>query len=650
MKSQSLFRTVKGCFFAVGFIGIIPVAIKAQTAEAKITPDIPPKSQWKAFPQNLPLHLNKWKRISARPLSASQSVTVALKLPAPAALEAFVERVNDLSSPDYHQFLTSEQFTRLYAPSQVSVALVTEHLKTFGLSITEVLPNRLSVKAEGTTAQIQKAFATTIALYRSGKDERFANETAPRLPEKVAAVVDDIYGLDNAPGAPPLHQVPPPSLPYNANHLRTAYNLNPFYAKGLRGAGKTIAIFSSFVTTANDTTRYITDWVRTMASTPAFYNANITYINVDGGPTGGNVEADLDLQQVLSVAPDAAIRFYQGPNTGQGQFDVRARIVSDNSADIVSESYGGAESVYYTSSQHTQFVTASSQGMSYFASSGDFGSTNDTAPANPNAIPPVPANYTLSASFPASDPNVIAVGGTSAVLDKAFNITSETGWNGSGGGFSIKFFAPSWQSNTANGQNQFLGIANPGNVRLVPDVSSHSIGCLTYTGGGNSSVGGTSASAPFWAAATALMENLNDSLFGAFRQGNLNNRWYILGTTGAFRDITAGNNRRTGTGTNYDCKGGFDLVTGWGSTDFWKLGNRLLETFIFVDKNNTSGIQNGTPQYPYKTVITAINAASNNGRTGIYIRDGSYNEIFYTGKKLSFYNWYRVGVVKIGAP
>ena len=631
---------VQGVF--VVLLALTPCTAVAQQAVPRRGALPAQQAGWKPLLHNLPPELQQWKRLGARLPGEHQSVTVALKLPNPAALEAFVESVNDPASPDYHKFLTAPGFTRRFAPSQDAVDRVKKHLTAFGLKITQVLPNHLCVQAEGTTAQIQKAFATTIAIYQNGNQRLFSNETAPSLPATVAEVVDDIYGLDNAPRMKPMYQTsPPPTLPYNANHLRTAYNLNPFYAQRFRGAGKTIAIYSLFSTTTSDTTRYIKDWIKTMPSTPATYSANITYINIDGGPTGGNLEADLDLQQVLSTAPDAAIRVYQAPNTGQGGFDAVARIVSDNSADIVTESYGLAEAKA-TSSQHTQLVTAGSQGITYFASSGDFGSTQNTGTASA-------PSYTLAVAFPASDPNVVAVGGTNVTLDGAFAITNEVGWNGSGGGISTKYTAPTWQANTSNGQNVFLGIANPNNGRLVPDVSSHATGCLTYTGGSNSNVFGTSASTPFWAGAMALMENYIDSIDGVSREGNINNRWYLIASSGEFRDITTGNNRQTGTGTSYDCKAGYDLVTGWGSANFYALAQRLAESFLYVDKSFT-GVEQGTRTNPYRTVLSAVNAASATNRTGIYIRDNRYNERFITKKRITFYNWYNVNTVHIGSP
>src|SRR5262249_8214558 len=149
-------------------------------------------------------------------------------------------------------------------------------------------------------------------------------------------------------------------------------------------------------------------------------------------------------------------------------------------------------------------------------------------------------------------------------LDTANQITSEVGWNGSGGGFSGLYSAPAWQANASfSDRNPFLGIANPVNVRLVPDVSLNAdpdTGYLIYSGNSSLGVGGTSASCPMWAAATALIELHIDRVYGPSRQGNINARFYQLLSTAIynnFLDITQGNNQQPGIG-GYFCKGGYD--------------------------------------------------------------------------------------------
>jgi subtilase family serine protease len=170
----------------------------------------------------------------------------------------------------------------------------------------------------------------------------------------------------------------------------------------------------------------------------------------------------------------------------------------------------------------------------------------------------------------------VAVGGTSLLLDGSNHIASETAWNdgpnsSTGGGISVAFTAPPWQAS--------LGISNPGSMRLVPDVSLNAdpnTGYLVYSSGFGFPVGGTSASCPMWAGATALLESLSDQQSFPKRQGILSAALYPAASL--FHDITLGDNRQPGTGSNYVCQVGYDLVTGLGTTDFFGIGNGLLTT------------------------------------------------------------------------
>src|SRR5262249_14955087 len=161
--------------------------------------------------------------VGMRVLTETQSVVVALRLPNQAALETFVQQVNDPQSPMYHRFLTTEEFTEGFAPPMADYATVVAHLESNGLKIVENARNRLWVKASGSVAQVQQAFDTTIAVYQDGQKLYYANQTPPRLPRPIAALTDHVYGLDNIPRFHPKHLMTRSILaspPYNANQIR----------------------------------------------------------------------------------------------------------------------------------------------------------------------------------------------------------------------------------------------------------------------------------------------------------------------------------------------------------------------------------------------------------------------------------------------
>jgi subtilase family serine protease len=166
--------------------------------------------------------------------------------------------------------------------------------------------------------------------------------------------------------------------------------------------------------------------------------------------------------------------------------------------------------------------------VSFFVSSGDAGT---------------PAEY------PSASPGVISVGGTTLNFDASHNLTTETGWSGSGGGCSAYETAPAAQSGFSE-----YGQLSCGGTRGTPDISldadPHSgvsvYDSTKYSGRqGWFTVGGTSASSPMIAARSAVA-------------GVTVNSAYIYGTKISYRDITVGNNGEA-------CQVGDDLVTGRGS-------------------------------------------------------------------------------------
>ncbi len=206
-------------------------------------------------------------------------------------------------------------------------------------------------------------------------------------------------------------------------------------------------------------------------------------------------------------------------------------------------SFGLSENQYPTTggltiaATHQLFVTMTSHGTTPFASSGDNGATT-----------------CCDVSYPASDPLVIAVGGTTLNLDTSANYSSETTWSGSGAGSSIVFSKPSWQ--------QGLGDT----MRDITDVSydaDPNTGVLVIQGGGGQrfEVGGTSAGSPQWAALTALTSQASNH-----RYGSLASKLYRLTS---YHDVT------TGSDGFFNAGSGWDYPTGLGTPD----ANVLVTSF-----------------------------------------------------------------------
>jgi subtilase family serine protease len=245
--------------------------------------------------------------------------------------------------------------------------------------------------------------------------------------------------------------------------------------------------------------------------------------------------------------------------------------LSHHLGNIISQSWGasevtlkdaaGQQEIHQWDTFYKQATTAN--GISIFSSSGDNGAT-DYTDLQASHLSPTPTT-----SFPADDPWVTSVGGTS--LRHNGSTFAETAWNMSGGGFSSFFPEPSYQQILPSSVQSELN-----HKRGVPDVSGDAnpaTGLAIYTAGHWDLGGGTSASAPLWASIIAI----GDEMAG-HPLGFINPTLYRLATTSKytqdFHDITVGNNSVADNGLNvqgYSATTGWDPITGLGSPDAEKL-------------------------------------------------------------------------------
>lgn len=535
-------------------------------------------------------------------------VTFVLRLTNQQGLTDLLTRQNDPKSPDYHKYLTPDQFVAQFAPTQASVDAATTFLKNAGFQIKGVSSNRMLIQASGTVAKANQAFHTTISRYQLDKKEVFAPTQMPSLPHSLASIVVDIEGLSNVGKIKPLlsgvHTEgattsaatadspnvinPSPIGGYTPTNLRDAYQVTPLISNGGTGSGQHIAIFSLAPLLSAD--------VSTFRANYGLPNSTITGHSVDGatvfGDGSGTVEADLDAQVISAMAPNATIDFYSGPNTFQGVLDTYNTIVNDGIADVISTSWGLCEPFAgsnFLFAEDSIFYQAAVQGQSIFAASGDAGSDDCDNFGSP------------AVDSPASDPLVVAVGGTSLTLSGGA-YSSETTWNdgfesSGGGGLSQLWAQPSWQVG--------VGVNNPyaTNQRRVPDVSAHAdpntgyamyctsaVDCARASDGqryGWVYAGGTSAAAPLWAGILGDINTYTIAQSG-WEWGWVNSELYLLNgyslsdrsaTYGMFNDVTVGTNDADYGGTPYagyypatTC---YDQVTGIGTPNAWHIAQVL---------------------------------------------------------------------------
>lgn len=474
------------------------------------------------------------------------------------------------------------------------LAAVEAFARHAGLTVVESSAEKRSVRLAGSIDALCRAFDTDVRTY-DHPSGRYRGRVGPlRIPVELGAIVRAVFGLDNRRVGRSYRQRYSTRSAiariggvqgHFPNDLAKLYNF-PAHADG---TGQTVAIlaFNGRIADTGVTVpggydeaglrRYFTQHTRT----PMPHITSVVVHGPGNSPGDGSDPNDstgeilLDIETVSGAAPGASLAIYFTEFTEQGWVDALHAIVHDsvNNPSVVSISYGNAETSSDSSNVNVRgslwtnaaieqanmaFEDAAHKQITICCASGDDGSDDQVG------------DDLAHVDFPASSPFVIACGGTR--LKVADNrLTGERVWNNGpgsagGGGISDLFPVPDWQ--------QPLGIpasVNPGHRigRGVPDVASDAdpaTGVLVSELDGSVDptrpTGGTSAAAPLW---SALVARLNQAL--GSRLGFATPRLYALAGTGAFHDVTAGDNG------GYRAAGGWDACTGLGTPD----GAQLLD-------------------------------------------------------------------------
>jgi pseudomonalisin len=505
------------------------------------------------------------------------------------ALGQLLDAQHNPESPSYHQWLTPEQYGERFGVSETDAAQVVGWLQSHGMEVEEVTAGRRSIVFSGTAAQVESAFHTQIHSYKIGDEVHRANASDPEIPAAFAGVVGGVVSLHDFRSAP-MHngaRLPIPEFTNGGSYylapadFATIYDLGPLYQQSINGSGQSVAIVARSNINLADVRQF-----RTSFGLPA----NDPQIIVNGGDpgtsnSGEETEADLDVEWSGAVARNAAIKFVvsKSTNSSDGTYLSAQYIVSHNLAPVMSMSFGLCEAALGSSGNsfiNSLWQQAAAQGITVFVSAGDNGAAGcDSASASRatqgrgvNGLCSTPYSVCVGGTEfnDASNPSLYwsrtnAAGTQSSAVsyipEVAWNESSRGGLWATGGGVSSIYAKPFWQTGT--------GVPADGK-RDVPDVSLTSAGhdgYLIYQNGGLYVVGGTSAAAPSFAGAMALVVQNS-----AARQGNANTSFYSLATkqraggAAIFHDITSGNNSVPGQ-TGFNAVAGYDQATGLGSID-----------------------------------------------------------------------------------
>ena len=482
-------------------------------------------------------------------LSAEQTMRLVLVLPLrdQAGLDTFLAKLCDPFSAFYRQFLTVEEFTARFGPTQEDYDAVIRFAVANGLAVAGTSRNRLNVDVTGSVADIEKALHVTMGLYKHPTEDRdfFAldREPTPDLPFQLW----HISGLDNysVPHPAGLHRslvVQPnattgsgPSASFLGSDMRAAY-----YDGTLTGSGQSLGLLEYYGTDLSDLNTYFKNVGQTN-------NVPITLLSADGTSTScvyprcDDTEQTIDMTQALGMAPGlSSLVMYVG-STDSAIFNAMATANPLNAQLSSSWTWSPAD----PNTDNPYFQEFAAQGQNLFQAAGDSGSWGSS-----------------SEIFPADDVYLTSVGGTDLTTSSAAGPwSSESAWVDGGGGISPDHFAiPSWQTSAASGCSSCSKTYRNG-----PDVSANAnftfYVCADQTTCTANEYGGTSFAAPMWAGYLALV-NQQSVANGNKAVGFINLSLYSIGASSSydsdFHDITSGSN-------GYSATTGYDLATGWGS-------------------------------------------------------------------------------------
>lgn len=449
-----------------------------------------------------------------------------------AGLDALATAVSDPNRPSYGQYLTSAQYDATFAPTSDQVSAVSSWLTGAGLVIESVGPSNAYLAVSGTAAAINAAFATQVSTFQVNGNPEQAPSADVSVPGALAGSVTAVtglttfghrltpadlgapagfrnatpcssyYGQKMATDLPKFNGQTLPYAPcgYTASQFRSTYGVT---ASGTTGAGEGVAITDAFDSPLlmSDANQYSSNRGDAKFAAGQFQDKSVpecatntgfscTKLVNDCGGNGWYGEQILDVEAVHGMAQGANVYYYGAGSCYDSDLLVSlARVATDNKASIVTNSWGeptfvkvcdatGKDCQVFATidanlvaAYENVFKHGAIEGIGYYFSSGDSGDElANTGVKHPD--------------YPAGDPWVTAVGGTSLAVDQNGNRAFETGWGtsqwrstngyeswdlniaefqyGAGGGFSDIFGEPAWQKGVVNG--------DPAQGRAVPDI------------------------------------------------------------------------------------------------------------------------------------------------------------------------------------
>jgi subtilase family serine protease len=403
------------------------------------------------------------------------SFDLSLTLRDAAGAQAIITAVSTPGSAQYRHYLTDAQWIARYAPTQAAVVSAENWLRSQGFKVGRVPADRLFIPAQGSAAQVARAFNTTLGEFTvKGKPVRLA-ATPLSIPASISGIVAGVVGVNqevatndlsdktaNVASAKPTPEPPPPpafanpqpcsnsfnsrtdttdnaalypgfTAPldydicgYKPQQLESAYGLSGSIAAGDNGTGVKIAIVDAYdsPTLLKDAQEYFnTNDPSIPLTNKQFTNDKPSSIdNVDTcGASGWYPEQALDVESSHTMAPGAHIIFVGAQDCFDTGLLAGVNTAITSGASVVSDSWGDTlgdllEDAAAKTAFDDTFMVADATGVSVLFSSGDDG---DNFAISGIAAP----------DYPPTSPFVTAVGGTSLEIGANGARAAEVGWS-----------------------------------------------------------------------------------------------------------------------------------------------------------------------------------------------------------------------------
>jgi subtilase family serine protease len=505
------------------------------------------------------------------PASVRAQIAIVLNYRHEAELDQLVSAQADPQSSLYHRFLTASQFRGYFSPQPADYEHVVKALQRAGFSVEHAVSNYTVIDASAPAPVAAAYFATDIhRVHSPSLGLTYVNVREGSVPLDIAGLALGVFGLD---AAHELHTGPESATRATAQvrRLNVSPNGYPLFGpdggygpqifvdaydlpakNGMTGLGRSSGLVMSGDFLESDLATYLSYFGVSRTGPPS------TRVAVDGGapqfPGGAASEATLDVETIVSLAPGTALYVYELPTLqNRPVLDAYNRVVSDDLVDTLNSSFGDCEQL-----MHGQFSRAvdaiieqaAAEGITFHSATGDSGIYQADCKG-------------MSIGQPSDSPHGVAVGGTTLTVSSATGqVASEIGWGepgsgATGGGVSVIFKTPSFQTNVPN------VIASGRNVPDVAFDGDSTTGTSIYFNGTWAGPdGGTSLSSPIFGAALTEIDQIQNSRAGNF-DVTLYATWLENGygpkSKPYIRDITEGSI------PPYFARPGYDQMTGIGA-------------------------------------------------------------------------------------